>query len=81
MKILKGRLHLSFDDLAQGETFLYDGTPHMKVVDPAGKKNRHKAQHVDLAAGIIYNPSEGMRVEKVELGITGMEKLECGEEP
>jgi len=78
MKILKGRLHISFDDLKQGDTFLCDGKPHMKIVDPPGATAnlRRPSRHVDLESGISYNPSEDMRVEKVELAITGMEELE-----
>ena len=81
MKILKGTLHVKFDDLEVGETFLYGKCPHLKVCWASGKKDTPdtKANHVDLETGVLYNASEDMLVEKVDLGITGMEKPEFGE--
>lgn len=81
MKILKGKLHISFDDLLPGETFMHGERPHIKVGQPAASKLTctHKRSHIDLQSGIWYVASEDMRVEKVELGITGLEKPEFGD--
>lgn len=81
MEILKGNLHIKFSDLEAGDTFLYGEDPHLKVCWAAGKKATpdSKANHVDLSSGVLYNASKDMMVEKVELGITGMEKPEFGE--
>ena len=81
MKVLKGNLHVKFSDLKAGETFLYGESPHLKVCWAAGKKETpdSKANHVGLESGVLYNASKDMLVEKVELGITGMEKPEFGE--
>ena len=81
MKILKGNLDVKFVDLEVGETFLYGESPHLKVCWAAGKKETpdSKANHVDLKSGVLYNASKDMLVEKVELGITGMEQPEFGE--
>ncbi len=81
MKILKGNLHIKFDDLEVGDTFLYGESPHLKVCWASGKKNTPDtmANHVDLERGTLYNASKDMMVEKVDLGITGMEKPEFGE--
>ncbi len=81
MKILKGNLHVKFSDLEAGETFLYGEIPHLKVCWTAGKKETpdSKANHVNLESGVLYNAGEDMMVEKVDLGITGMEKPKFGE--
>ncbi len=78
MKILKGNLHISFDDLLPGDTFLHGGHPHIKVGQPGGSKLTctHERSHVELETGIWFVASENMQVEKVELGITGLEKPE-----
>ena len=78
MKLLKVKLHISFDYLLPGETFIYGESPHIKVGQPVGGKLTctHKRSHVNLESGVWYVASEDMRVEKVELGITGLEKPE-----
>ena len=78
MKILKGNLHTTFEDLKKGETFVYGESPHMKVCWASGKKDTPdtKANHVDLETGTLYNAGENMTVVRVELGITGLEKPE-----
>ena len=82
MKILKGNLHVKFEDLGVGETFLHGESPHLKVSWAFGGKVTPDtmANHVNLESGVLYNAGKDMVVEKVELGITGLERPEFGEQ-
>lgn len=86
MKVLKGKLHVEFGDLQPGETFVFDGSPHMKVGGSAGSnkktvleainKDINYLNGVSLETGVVYHYSKDKRVEKVDLGVTGMDLVE-----
>ena len=78
MKVLKGRLHIVFGDLAVGETFLHgDEKPLMKVRQSVGCKLEEPPHNaVALESGILFVFKDGDRIMKVELGITGLEGSE-----
>lgn len=86
MKVLKGRLHIQFGDLTPGETFVFDGSPCMKIGLGAGGKPEIIKQKltedlnylngVHLDTGIKYHYPKDKRVEKTDLGVTGMDVIE-----
>ena len=81
MKILRGRLHLMFSDLAVGDTFLQDNKPFIKVTQSAGSKLKSPPHNaVDLESGILYVVPQSDKVMKAELGITGVEGVEIDDE-
>ena len=86
MKVLKGRLHIQFGDLVSGETFVFDGSPCMKIGLGGGGQPEIIKQKlaedinylngVHLDTGIKYHYPEDKRVEKTDLGVTGMDTIE-----
>lgn len=86
MKVLKGRLHVQFGDLVPGETFVFDGSPCMKMGLSGGGKpeiikqklaeDSNYLNGVHLGTGIKYHYPKDKRVEKVDLGVTGMDTIE-----
>lgn len=86
MKVLKGRLHVEFGDLMPGETFVFNGEPCMKMCGSAGAKRdivikKLKADigylnAVHLSSGVTYHYPKDEKIEKVDLGITGMDVIE-----
>lgn len=86
MKVLKGRLHIQFGDLMPGETFVFDGKPHMKmglggggkpeIIKEKLKNDLNYLNGVDLETGVKYHYPNDKRVEKTDLGVTGMDVIE-----
>ncbi len=86
MKVLKGRLHIEFGDLGVGETFVFDGHPCIKVGDSAGAKHDivleklrndpHYLNGVDLESGTLYHYPKDKKIEKVDLGVAGMDVID-----
>lgn len=86
MKVLKGRLHVEFGDLMPGDTFVFDGKPCIRVCLSGGgnpdiikeklNNNPNYLNGVDLETGILYHYPEDKRIEKTDLGVTGMDVIE-----
>lgn len=86
MKVLKGRLHVEFGNLMPGDTFVFDGKPHIRVCMSVGrnpdiikeklKDNPNYLNGVDLETGILYHYPKEKKIEKVDLGVTGMDLIE-----
>lgn len=86
MDILKGRMHITFGDLQIGETFMSNGSPCIKVGGSAGakfkivlekiKEDPDYLNMVDLKSGILFHKPKNDQVEKVKLGVTGLETLD-----
>ena len=86
MKVLKGRLHVEFGDLMPGDTFVFDGSPHIKVcLSGSGNPDIIKEKLKDdpvylngvcLETGIIYHYPKDKKIEKVDLGVTGMDLID-----
>lgn len=86
MKVLKGRLHVEFGDLMPGETFVFDGSPCMKISLSGGAipeiikqklaEDSNYLNGVHLNTGIKYHYPKDKKIEKVDLGVTGMDVLE-----
>ena len=86
MKVLKGRLHVEFGDLMPGETFVFDGSPVMKIGGSAGSskkvvlaainKDINYLNGVHLDSGIVFHYDKDKKVAKVDLGVTGMDVIE-----
>lgn len=86
MKVLKGRLHIQFGDLKPGETFVFDGHPCIKVQNPVGakidvvleklKEDPDYLNGVCLEGGSLYHYPKNKKIEKVELGVTGMDVID-----
>ncbi|KKK86066.1 hypothetical protein LCGC14_2766950 [marine sediment metagenome] len=86
MKVLKGRLHIDFGDLIIGDTFVFDGRPCIKVGGSAGavkekvleciKNDPNYLNGVCLESGTLYHYPKDKRVEKVDLGVTGIDAID-----
>lgn len=86
MKVLKGRLHIQFGDLMPGDTFVFDGSPYMRVGGSGGSnkkivlaninKDINYLNGVNLETGVVYHYPKDKKIEKVDLGVTGMDLIE-----
>lgn len=86
MKVLRGRLHIQFSDLAPGDTFVFDGTPCMKIGGSAGSDKEVVMKKINddigylnavhLDSGVTYHYPKDKKIEKVDLGVTGMDVID-----